>query len=209
VDASRPGTYTGWGGAVDTVPAGTAVDVYYLHFDPVGRQRAVINNGSIHFGGTILGVIYTKGNLDATDGVLGKTGVRYPTGQKSRNYENGAEWIVLTDEMDTFIVERFHSTFPGENTRIITEAGAGMYSSYGMNNQATIWSATENEQVLLTDYGKTIINLDLRGVTNIDGLEWRRHRHGDKSNVLFGDGSVELVGNDAFFNATRPHWGSR
>jgi len=208
VDASSPGTYTGSGGSGTTIPAGTAVDVFYLHFDPVGRQKAEIYNGVIRFGGTILGIIYTKGKLDSTDYTLGKDDVQYPTGQNSRNFENGADVITLTEGMDTFVINRFRSTFPGENTRIITEAGSSVCSSYGMNNQVSALSSSLEQQVLMTEYGKTVINLDLQG-NDIDGPEWIRHRHGGKSNVLYADGSVRLIGDDAFFNPRKEHWQGR
>jgi prepilin-type processing-associated H-X9-DG protein len=208
VDASSPGTYTGSGGSGSPIRAGTAVDVFYVHFDPVGSQNAEIYNGVVRFGGTILGVIYTKGKLDETDRTLGKAGVQYPTGQKSRNFENGADIITLTEGMDTFVINRFHSTFPGENVRIITEAGSSVCSSYGMNNQASALSTSQEQQVLMTEYGKTVIDLDLQG-NDIDGPEWIRHRHGGKSNVLFGDGSVKLIGDDEFFNPRKSHWPGR
>ncbi|HUT08854.1 MAG TPA: DUF1559 domain-containing protein [Thermoguttaceae bacterium] len=208
VDASSPGTYTGSGGSGTTIPAGTPVDVYYLHFDPVGKQRAEIYNGVVRFGGSILGVIYTKGKLDETDGTLGKSGVQYPTGQSSRNFENGADVITLTEGMDTFVINRFQSTFPGENVRIITEAGSSVCSSYGMNNQASVLTASKEKQVLMTEYGKTVIDLDFQGDNN-DGPEWLRHRHGSRSNVLFGDSSVKLIGDDAFFNPLKSHWQGR
>lgn len=206
VDASKPGTYTGPGGGSSTpIPEGIAVDVYYLHFDPVGSQRAEIHNASISFGGRILGIIFSRAKLDTTDGILGRPDVQYPTGQGARNYE-GVEVVTLSDGMDTFTVDYFRSTFPGENTRIITEAGAGACSSYGMNNQATVFSASRDEQVLMTDYGKTVIDLDGRGGHD-DGPEWMRHRHRGRSNVLFADGSVRLVGDDTFFDPLAPHWG--
>jgi len=207
VDANSPGTYSGRGSG-GSIPAGTVVDVFYLHFDPVGRQRAEIYNGVIRFGGTILGIIYTRGNLDATDGTLGKPEVQYPTGQGARNFESGADIVTLTEGMDTFIINRFHSTFPGENTRIITEAGASVASSYGMNNQASSLSMSKERQVLMAEYGKTVIDLDFQGSNN-DGPEWIRHRHGGRSNVLFGDHSVKLIGDDAFFNPLQPHWQGR
>jgi len=208
VDFSTPGVFNNRGQRTQkTIKAGTAVDVYYLNFDPVKSQHARIENASIHFSGRILGIICYNGTLNNTDKSLGAPGTKYPTGQGARGYENGAEIVTLNDGMNGFTINRFISTFPGENTRIITEPGGVARTSYGMNSQATSSQVLEPTQVMLVDYRKSVIDMDYRGGNN-DDKKWQAHRHRGMSNVAFGDSSVKLVGNEAFFDPALRHWRS-
>jgi prepilin-type processing-associated H-X9-DG protein/prepilin-type N-terminal cleavage/methylation domain-containing protein len=221
VDRSTPGTYdSNSQTSQTTIPAGTAVDVYYVHFDPVGSQSATIQNASIFFNDVILGIICFSNSLDATDKTLGAPGTAYPTGQGARGYESGAEIVTLTDDMMGFTINRFQSTFPGENTRILTKAtddgtvggdGSGssgvVLASYGMNNQVLSRDVLDPAQVLMTDYGKMSIDLDGKGGNN-DAPTWLRLRHSGRANILFGDGSVQGIGDRGFFDPAHSLWRS-
>jgi hypothetical protein len=145
--------------------------------------------------------------------VFGREGTSYPTGQRSRGYEFGAERVELSDGMKSFILHRFHATFPGENTRILTEPGAAP-ASYGMNNQVRSVATIQEGQVLFTDYEKTVIDVDLLGNSDFrwndqTGRYDNRYmalRHFGKANVLYCSGSVRTEGEWSFFNPNSDHW---
>jgi prepilin-type N-terminal cleavage/methylation domain-containing protein/prepilin-type processing-associated H-X9-DG protein len=217
LNCSKPGDYLSSGDMTGgSVPAGTEVDVYYLHYDPVGHTNSYLHNGEIQFGSRILGLICTTGSLNATDSVLGSEQVTYPTGQAARGFEWGAERVGLTDDMKGFILHRFHSTFPGENVRILTEPG-GAPASYGMNSQMTSSRWMRSRQVLMTDYEKTVIDLDTIGSSDVRWDEnakryWNRYlalRHFGHANVLYCDGSVRSHGNELFFRPDAMQWPAR
>ena len=179
----------------------------------MGNQNSVIENGRINFSAKILGVICQTNTLNSTDTVLGNPATRYPTGQGARGYENNAERIELSSDMRSFILHRYHATFPGENTRIITGPG-GAPSSYGMNNQVTNSARGLADQAMITDYEKAVIDLDTIGGSD---FQWDPQanlyrnpyvdlRHFDGVNVLYFDGSVRTQNNELFFDPTARHW---
>ncbi|HKP59736.1 MAG TPA: hypothetical protein VJV78_23595 [Polyangiales bacterium] len=59
------------------VPAGTKVNVYFVHFDPVGRASKHFA-ASIVFSDTVLGVAFRMKTLDAGDEIAGRADVVYP-----------------------------------------------------------------------------------------------------------------------------------
>jgi hypothetical protein len=67
------------GGA--TIPAGTRVDVYYLHDDHVGADNVAHTlTGSEWFGTKVLATATSTADLQATTTLLGNPGTTYPTG---------------------------------------------------------------------------------------------------------------------------------
>jgi len=161
-------------------------------------------------GGKILGVICRTDSLHNSDSIVGNPGSSYPGTQNARGYENGAEIVTLTDS--SFTVNQWHSTFPGEQTRIITVPGAAATTSYGFNNQARSNAVLAGHQVLLAGYKKPVIDLDGKLANddntsaNYDTSDWIVERHAGGFNVLYGDGSVRMQREKAFFDPTHSHW---
>jgi arylsulfatase A len=56
------------------LPAGTAFSSYLLHFDPGLAATNVTAEGTIHFGGEILGIVFESNSLATTDPILGSLG---------------------------------------------------------------------------------------------------------------------------------------
>jgi len=218
---SGPGYYDSFakmsGGSIS---AGTHVNCYFLHFDPVGSTNAT-TSGRMNFNGDILGLICRDAELDGSDGVLGSPGTKYPTGQKSRGFESGAEIVSISSDRRTLTIHRFQSTFPGEQVRVIVAAKAknepgggwggggssgtagytvwdseseydvGGPTSYAMNTRATPSDAWPG-QVLLVEYRRTIADLILSGTATRDALTVNlAPRHNGRVNTLFVDGRVE------------------
>lgn len=203
-----------------TISKGTRIDCYMLHYDSVGTSSATTENKSFKFSRRILGILCNDSDLHGSDAIVGLPTVDYThpnnpppgnDGAGARGYEpSPAEKVELLE--NEFIVIKFHITFPGEETRIITEPGATATSSYGMNNQVTNRSVLRAHQVLLTDYNHTIIDLDGKdeeddnGPTNYHTNYNIAPRHIGGFNVLYGDGSVKRhVGYD-FYDPSRSHW---
>ncbi|GIW78584.1 MAG: hypothetical protein KatS3mg105_0391 [Gemmatales bacterium] len=207
VERSQPGLYTSNGQTSPrTIPAGTKVNVFYIHFDPLGSQWTEVKDVAVEFTNPMYGVIFTSGRLDQTDGVLGKPGVQYPTGQVARGYESGAEITRISPDMMTYYIDRFISTFPGEQTRIVTPEGTGASagSSYGMNNAAGNFSERDRgSKILLVEYKKSIANV----VPLFDNwLLQRDLRHrGKMMNILLRDGSVQSVDADTIDPSIYPN----
>lgn len=61
-----------------TLPAGTVVDSYLIHFDTLGSNNVRLV-GSVTFANPILAIIAKTATLNATDSVLG-SGISYATG---------------------------------------------------------------------------------------------------------------------------------
>ncbi|MEQ9498825.1 MAG: hypothetical protein RIT81_18245 [Deltaproteobacteria bacterium] len=76
VDTATTGTYTGFGQLLPaTIPSGTAVTSWMMHFDPASGTRNL--DATVTFEAEILGVIVADTSLDATD-FLGHPMVTYP-----------------------------------------------------------------------------------------------------------------------------------
>ena len=210
VDADAPGTITVASGG-GSIPAGTLVDSYLLHFDPKTGGKHTQITATLSFSGRVLGVMVKTNTLNATDSLVGAPGTVYPNLSNTsaydlqwRGFEPNDDSIVLAP--DGLTMDLDYATKNGaEQVRIITEPGAAAYSSYGMNNQVP--TLAQDGQVLLTDYGNLVIDLD---PTDADGStdddSHTRLRHNGKANVLYTDGSVRLVGNQDFYNPSKNHW---
>jgi prepilin-type N-terminal cleavage/methylation domain-containing protein/prepilin-type processing-associated H-X9-DG protein len=188
VNITQPGRYTSDYSSTGTrLQAGTVVTSYFLHFNPEGGSEAT-SSGSITVPGKIVGIICLGSSLDATDDVFGTPGTVYPDpGMSARGFESGAEDVELMPDMRTLKIHKFHSTYPGEHVRILTEPGGA--SSYAMNYH--IGHAARPGQILLLEYGKSLAAHERTDGPNDDLDEWIAPRHMGRLNVLFVDGSVQ------------------
>ena len=209
LDMAGPG---GWGhntandAPTGSIPAGTTVDVYLLHYDPVNSAASFIENQTLSFNGKILGSAHSTSKLVATDTIVGHAPtVQYDQGG-ARGYEK-AEGARISDDMRQYTIVRYRVPGYIEETRIYTEVGAD--AGYGMNLNVRSATTMTAFQVLMTDYGKSVVDIDNDWETDISGKSINRHvahRHRGGSNVLYCDGSVRRGGGDEFFDPTLRHW---
>ncbi len=90
-----------------TIPAGTVVDVYFVHFDTVTEQ--LILSGEIQFTRPVLGMILPRGtDFATTDASLGGPNTTYPS-TGSRGFEcalnNGGETLILSADAKNIYLE--------------------------------------------------------------------------------------------------------
>jgi prepilin-type N-terminal cleavage/methylation domain-containing protein/prepilin-type processing-associated H-X9-DG protein len=189
VDLSKPGRMSNAGSlSPGSVPAGTPVDTYLLHYDPVGANGQV-SNVKVTFAGKILGVIVLTQGLRNTDEMLGAQGTDYDKKAGARGMEPGAEIVTLADDMRTFTVDRLIVTGCMEEARILTEPGGVGMSSYGMNSRVHRLLG-DSHKILLVEYKKIVA--DVVGARAAD--VWTQQiapRHLGTLNVLYADGHVE------------------
>ncbi len=91
VDISAPSTVPN-GSSINltpgTIPAGTHVESWLLHFDPVGSpQSAVALSGSITFSTQVLGIEVLTTSLDSTDSLFGAPGSEYEGSEPLKGLE--------------------------------------------------------------------------------------------------------------------------
>ncbi|MBX3111586.1 MAG: PEP-CTERM sorting domain-containing protein [Fimbriimonadaceae bacterium] len=125
VDAVASGLYNGAGDlSANTIAAGTWVNSYFLHSDPV-KNPVKTYEGSFTFDEKILGVVATRAHLNASDPVLGNPGTTYPTGaplHNAREYELSAnEWFSISPDMKTITFKANTST-EMDQLRVVTES---------------------------------------------------------------------------------------
>jgi hypothetical protein len=193
VNLNKPGDYTSFGSNAGSISAGTVVDCYYLLYDPVGSTNST-SSGTISFSSPILGLIVSTASLRDSDPILGSKGTVYPSNQNARGFENGAERVELSEDMLTLDIIRFHSTFPGEHVRILTESGGVGSGSYGINGSLDPLR-TRPGQILISEYGSSIIypNARIRHEDTLDSLADEDRLHFGRLNVGFVDGSIRGV----------------
>ncbi|HVT82639.1 MAG TPA: PEP-CTERM sorting domain-containing protein [Phycisphaerae bacterium] len=134
VDISVPGTSPSGGGqnlSPGTIPAGTVIDSYFLHFDVVGNpgaSNAIRGQGSLTFNANILGLIIFQAGLDATDAFLGFPGSIYDTGDSGRDLEISTGSLAFTNDQIIVSADRRNLTVTlddgntPDEVRIITSA---------------------------------------------------------------------------------------
>jgi prepilin-type N-terminal cleavage/methylation domain-containing protein/prepilin-type processing-associated H-X9-DG protein len=185
---TQPGSYYSTSGRTPgSIPAGTEVDIFYLHFN--AQSNTTVSDLSIGFGGEILGVYAVQAEMAATDDLSGTT-CTFPS-QGWRGFDF-TETFVVSDDMRNIYFEEFgcpyHAT---DQMRIITAPGGAASSSYGMNSRANALKGSSHK-ILLLDYGKIIATV--AGEQAITLGEWGDHaapRHGGLVNVAFADGHVD------------------
>ena len=124
VDDVASGTFNGTNPLVGgTVAAGTSVDSYFFHSDPVNANQKY--SGSVTFTTAVLGVIVLSNTLDATDSTLGHKGTSYPTGVNGRGLElsSSEDSFTLSADRRTLNFSFFtHNNV--DEVRVITAASA-------------------------------------------------------------------------------------
>ena len=63
--------------SLSSIPAGTVVDSYFLHADPVTSDPVAEFSGSITFDSEVIGLIVQSDSHDASDSLLGALGTAY------------------------------------------------------------------------------------------------------------------------------------
>jgi len=122
VDITSAGTYQCDSSLTPgTIPAGTEVDSYFLHSEPVHQPKVYV--GSITFSTPILGVIVLDAGLDRTDALLGAPGTLYPTGNAGRGLELSPteDYVSLSSDLKTLSVH-FTTHSDIDEVRILTAA---------------------------------------------------------------------------------------
>ncbi len=123
LDAAAPGVYADFGDLVpSTIPGGSAVSSYLVHFDGVD-VGVFFQDVELTFAVPILGVIALDVSLDVSDALLGAPSISYPTGEPTRGLEMHAQFdaFELSSDMRTI---RFDLELTGkiDQLRIVTAA---------------------------------------------------------------------------------------
>lgn len=107
VDISQPGESdaTNPNLSTATIPAGTVVDSYLVHFDPVGQPTSRVSlSGSLTFDEPILGVIALGDSLDDSDAAVGLPSVTTYSSGPGRGLE-----FVQEDDNDSLTLGAYQS----------------------------------------------------------------------------------------------------
>jgi hypothetical protein len=133
VTIDTPGNYRDFSGDPASLPEGTRVDSYILHFLPnnLGQVRGVIR-----FDRPVVAVLCVSDHLRATDGLVGLASVQYPQGRRPNrglepsrsaveNRAGSANWVpdelILSQDRTTVAIRAFANTERGvDQVRILT-----------------------------------------------------------------------------------------
>jgi hypothetical protein len=99
VDFNQPGVYravTDLPADKPVVPAGTTVNVHYIHADRLAEDGGLRLNGEVTFPGKILGVISENATLTGTHDTLGNGCTAYPN-RGGLGVEHPEDTIELSD----------------------------------------------------------------------------------------------------------------
>ncbi len=128
VNISQPGTSPNESGrnlSPSTIPAGTRINTYYIHYDKIGTGQARSATGSVTFDEEILGLIIGGAGLLGTNALIGLPATAYPPGQDHQSTELGdGSSVTLSADRRTVSVT-LRVTCCADNIRVITAASAG------------------------------------------------------------------------------------
>jgi large repetitive protein len=138
VDMTQPGTLSSNSQiSAALIPAGTIVDSHYVDSArPAGGTS--VREGTLTFSQDIVGVIVTRGKLDASD-VLGAPQTNYGGAYPSRELELGEDWVQMVDQRTLFI--HVNTTTVVDQVRIITRHNRPPLADAGGPYSATEGSA--------------------------------------------------------------------
>jgi len=103
VTLNAPGSYRNFGKITQSLPEGTRVNSYLLHFRPSSQGPV---RGVIRFEHPIVGVLCTPHHLDNSDSVFGIPSIHYPEKVSTRGLEPGAyfdEWVAKSGAPPNFV----------------------------------------------------------------------------------------------------------
>lgn len=102
--------------------AGTTVNSYFMHQDPVGPRGSLLLRGSIRFDERIIGVIIDEHTLMDSDALLGNPNTEYPDSLMARglDFKQPLEFIKISKDGMT-LKYRFYTTTVMDQIRILTE----------------------------------------------------------------------------------------
>lgn len=109
---------------VGGVTAGTVVDSHYVFFDPGPSRRAI---GYVDFNSEILGVLITRADMDATDGLLGLGSVNYVS-VNLRGLENADSFNVVGNRLNI----DWTASRPGDYVRVLTATAVPEPATWAM-----------------------------------------------------------------------------
>ena len=121
-DTHMPGTFTQDPTDLGTLPAGQKVNVYFVHFDPVGTPPVVDRQATIVFPEEILAVITDETRLDASDPQLGLSTIVYPASgaHADRGLEvDGRDVFTIGDDRRSLTLDLETST-SSDQLRVVT-----------------------------------------------------------------------------------------
>src|SRR5258708_32912148 len=113
VDATAVGTYSSVASLTPgTISAGTLVDSYYLHADPVGASQNVgqLEAGEVTFPTNVLGLIVLQPRLSASDAAGGAPGTSYPPGGRALEVGSPTDTAILSADRRTVTLHVSTST---------------------------------------------------------------------------------------------------
>ena len=142
-DAVKAGTYTKTSSLPSPAPkiaAGTVVDSYMLHSDPLGKPTALQGNRfsvRVSFDSDILGVMVTDSSLNGSDGTVGVHGAIYPTfahrGLELMGNPFNDHFTISTNR-HTIQVFFSTSTYVDEVRVVVAHTAASFSQAYGITN---------------------------------------------------------------------------
>lgn len=154
VDVNAPGNYSSVAGlSPGSVSAGTIVDSYYLHADPVGISGNVVQlqAGEATFPTDILGLIVLDPSLSASDSALGVSGTLYPAGGRALELGSPTDTAILSADRRTVTLHLSNSSAT-DDVRVITAANPN--TSFGQITSAP-FSAVASTGSITTVAGST------------------------------------------------------
>ena len=112
--------------SIDVIPAGTVVDSYFLHADPVDSAPVAEYSGSVTFDSQVIGLIVQRVSHTTSDSLLGAPGTAY--GQsvnrelELRPTSSVADEITLSQDRRT-LTWLFKTTSQADDVRVVTTPG--------------------------------------------------------------------------------------
>lgn len=104
------------------IAAGTTVNSYFIHQDPVGPRGQLLLSGKIRFDERIIGVIIDDQTLLDSDAVLGNPNTEYPLGLMSRglDFNQPLEFVKISKD-GMKLKYQLYTTTVMDQIRVLTQ----------------------------------------------------------------------------------------